>query len=109
MFYHNQCQLVGELQEKISLQKTNHGLPYVEFYLKMPKIKTHEKQSFRCICRNPHAQFIAEKFHQGDHLFVKGSLDTVIRCFEEGYMIEVTILVKQCYLFNQTMIPSVSF
>lgn len=109
MFYHNECQLVGELQEKVSLQRTHKGLPFVEFYLKTPKIKTNETQSLRCICRTPHAQFIAEKFHQGDRLLVKGSLDTVVRCFEDGYMSEVTILVKQCYLYNQAMMHHAYF
>lgn len=109
MYSQNECQVVGELQDRISLHILKNGFEIAEFYLKTPKFKTNQTQSLRCVCKTPHARFIAEKFQQGDRLLVKGALDTVVRCFEDGYMNEVTILVKQCSLFNQTMMHYPSF
>lgn len=100
MMNQNECQLVGELQEKISLQWTRKGMPFVEFYLKTQKIKSNETQTLRCICKSAHALYIAQKFEAGDRVMIKGALDSVRRCFEEGFMSEVTILVRQCYPFN---------
>lgn len=106
MFIQNECQLVGEVQDQISLQWTRKGMPLVEFYLKTPKFdsfKSTTTQSLRCICRTAHALYIAQKFGAGDRIMVKGALDAVTRCFEDGFMSEVTILVKQCYPFNHNI------
>jgi len=103
MYSQNECQLVGEIQDKISLNWTKRGLPQVEFYLKTQKFdsfKTHATQTLRCICKSPHAFYIAEKIDAGDRVIVKGALDAVTRCLEDGFYSEVTILVKQCYLFK---------
>ncbi len=101
----NECQLVGEIQDKVSLNWTKRGLPQVEFYLKTQKFdsfKTQATQTLRCVCKSPHALYIAEKIDAGDRVMVKGALDAVTRCFEEGFYSEVTILVKQCYPFKNS-------
>ena len=107
----NECQLVGEIQDKIFLQWTRKGLPHVEFYLKTQKLdsfKSHATQTLRCICKSAHALYIAEKIDAGDRVMVKGALDAVTRCFEDGFYSEVTILVKHCYPFkNQSEIHHV--
>ena len=102
----NECQIIGEIQDKVFLQWTKKGLPHVEFYLRTHKFepfKPHATQTLRCICRSPHALYIAEKVTAGDRVMVKGALDAVTRCFEEGFYSEVTILVKQCYPFKNTI------
>jgi len=101
-YYQNECQLVGEVQEDILLQ-WKKGHPLVEFYLKTPKFdsfKSTETQTLRCICKTAHALYIAQKFSTGDRMMVKGALNAVNRCFEDGFMSEVTILVKRCYPLN---------
>lgn len=101
----NECQLVGEIQDNITLNWTKKGLPHVEFYLKTQKFdsfKTHATQTLRCICKTAHALYIAEKIGAGDRVIVKGALDAVTRCLEDGFYSEVTILVKQCYPFKNS-------
>ncbi|MCD8524342.1 MAG: hypothetical protein LRY67_00785 [Gammaproteobacteria bacterium] len=102
-YYQNECQLVGEVHENIVL-RWNKNHPMVEFYLKMPRVesfKSKETQTLRCICKTAHALYIAEKFSAGDRIMVKGGLNSVNRCFEDGFMSEVTIVVKRCYPLNQ--------
>jgi len=99
----NECQLIGEIKDKVFLQWTKKGLPLVEFYLitqKFDTFKSHATQTLRCVCKSPHALYIAEKIEAGDRVMVKGALDSVTRCFEDGFYSEVTILVKQCYPFK---------
>lgn len=96
----NECQLVGEIQDRLSLQWTKKGFPQVEFYLKTQKTdspKQNATQTLRCVCRGPQAIYISEKVEAGDRVIVKGALDSVSRCFDDGFYYEVTILVKQCY------------
>lgn len=99
----NECQLIGEIKDKVFLQWTKKGLPLVEFYLitqKLDSFKSHATQTLRCICKSPHALYIAEKVSAGDRVMVKGALDSVTRCLEDGFYNEVTILVKHCYPFK---------
>jgi len=99
MYHQNECQIVGEIQDRLSLRWTKKGFPQVEFYLKTQKValtKKNTMQTLRCICRGPQAIYISEKVNAGDRVIVKGALDSVSRCFEDGFYYEVTILVKQC-------------
>ncbi len=100
----NECHLVGEIQDQLSLQWTKKGFPYVDFCLKMMKkdfYKKNTSQLIRCICHGPQAIYIAEKIEQGETVSIKGALDTKCRSFEDGFYYEVTVSVTQCYPFRQ--------
>ena len=105
MMTQNECNLTGEIKDRISLQWTKKGIPFVEFILKI-SMKDHYKANvahfIRCICHGPQAFYISEKIEPGEKISVKGSLDSRCRCFEEGYMYEITVAVKQCFPLKQS-------
>ncbi|MBP9727114.1 MAG: single-stranded DNA-binding protein [Gammaproteobacteria bacterium] len=105
MMFQNECNITGEIKERLSLQWTKNRFPFVDFFLLMTKIekfKKIENQTIRCICHGPQAIYIAEKIEQGEQVIVKGSLDSKCRKFEDGFYYEITIAVKQCYPVRQS-------
>lgn len=105
MIFQNECNLVGEIKERLSLQWTRKGFPFVDFSLKIAKMenfKSTGSQMIRCICHGPQAIYMAEKIEQGEKVTVKGSLESKCRSFDDGFYYEVTVAVKQCYPMRQT-------